>query len=122
MNHHLMTELQQSTGSLWALDEGRAMRLRMGTGGRELQVVQGRMWLTLQGTLKYQPADVWLEAGQSLMLRPGSDWVAEGWGPTRFQLLVPPPACQAAVAAVTRVLRRVLRWARRGGGTSPATA
>jgi hypothetical protein len=96
MNSQLMTTRQQSTPSshaLWALDGGEALRLDIGPGERELHVTEGRLWLTREGTPDSPPEDIWLAAGDSLALASGSQWVAEGWGSTRFQLLVPPQAC-----------------------------
>ena len=98
MNKQLMTREQQSTASsaLWALGAGEALRLSIGPGEREVQVAEGRLWLTRDGSLQSPPEDIWLEAGDSIALESGSHWVAEGWGETRFQLLVPPRACADA--------------------------
>lgn len=98
MNTQLMTREQQSTASsaLWALGAGEALRLSIGPGEREVHVAEGRLWLTREGSLESPPEDIWLEAGDSIALESGSQWVAEGWGATRFQLLVPPRACSQA--------------------------
>ena len=95
MNSQLMPEKQHSSAALWALEGGEAMRLEIGPGVRELQVTEGRLWLTRDGTAKAPAEDIWLSAGDSLSLDSGSEWVAEGWGATRFALLVPPWACAA---------------------------
>lgn len=99
MNSQLMTSKQESTPAahaLWALGGGEALRLDIGPGLRELQVTEGRLWLTREGTPDSPPEDIWLAAGDSITLASGSQWVAEGWGATRFQLLVPPQTCVAA--------------------------
>jgi len=98
MSKQLMTREQQSTpaSALWALGAGEALRLSIGPGEREVQVAEGRLWLTRDGSPQSPPEDIWLEAGDSIALESGSHWVAEGWGETRFQLLVPPRACADA--------------------------
>jgi hypothetical protein len=96
MNSQLMTSAQQSTPSsnaLWGLDGGEALRLDIGPGARQLQVTEGRLWLTREGTPESPSEDIWLAAGESVTLASGGEWVAEGWGATHFQLLVPPQAC-----------------------------
>lgn len=94
MNSQLMTNKQESTPSaLWSLEPGDALRLGVGPGDRELHVAEGRLWLTREGTTQSPADDIWLEAGDSIALDSGSEWVVEGWGATRFQLLVPPRAC-----------------------------
>ncbi len=93
MNNPLMPEKQHSAAALWALEEGEAMRLEIGPGVRELHVTEGRLWLTRQGTARSPAEDIWLTTGDTLALESGTEWVVEGWGTTRFQLLVPPQAC-----------------------------
>ncbi|MBC7992846.1 MAG: DUF2917 domain-containing protein [Rhizobacter sp.] len=93
MNSLLMPQKQHSSAALWALDGGEAMRLEIGPGVRELHVTEGRLWLTRKGTERAPAEDIWLTADDTLALESGSQWVAEGWGDTRFQLLVPPQAC-----------------------------
>ena len=94
MNGQLMTSKQESTPSaLWSLEAGEALRLGIGPGERELHVTEGRVWLTREGSPQSPPEDIWLQAGDSIALASGSQWVAEGWGATHFQLLVPPRAC-----------------------------
>jgi len=92
MSQQLMTFMQQSTpgGALWKLAPGEALRLPIGPGDREVHVTQGRLWLTRVGTPDAPADDIWLTAGDSLALDSGSEWVAEGWSETSFQLLVPP--------------------------------
>ncbi len=111
MNSQLMLEKQHSPASstaLWALRGGEALRLDIGPGVRELHVTEGRLWLTREGTAHSPAEDLWLSAGDTLSLESGSQWVAEGWGTTRFALLVPPQACtRRSQAHSTSVWRRV---------------
>lgn len=101
MAHTTMTNSQRSPSALqaaqWAMPAGEALRIDIGPGARELQVTQGRLWLTREGTAEAPAEDLWLSAGEALALDSGSEWVIEGWGhggqETRFQLLVPPRAC-----------------------------
>ncbi|MEL4180717.1 DUF2917 domain-containing protein [Roseateles sp. PN1] len=85
--------------ALWRLDPGQALSFKIGPGARELQVTAGRVWLTeaagqasKQGAGKegQLPADVWLQAGESLRLASGTQVLLEGWPSAQFQLLVPP--------------------------------
>lgn len=98
MSKQPMTIKQESTlsSALWTLRAGEALSLEIGPGEREVHVAAGRLWLTSEGSLQSPPEDIWLEAGESIALASGSHWVAEGWGDTRFQLLVPPRACANA--------------------------
>jgi hypothetical protein len=106
----MMIKQQSTPSALWALEGGEALQLGIGPGRRELHVTQGRLWLTHEGTAEAPADDVWLESGDSIVLDSGSQWVAEGWGETRFQLLVPPQACgrkahsRGAAAAWRRAL------------------
>jgi hypothetical protein len=93
MSHSPMTISQQSGSAEWAMPQGEALRLDIGPGARELRVTQGRLWLTRDGGAGEPAEDLWLAAGDTIALDSGSEWVIEGWGDTRFQLLVPPRAC-----------------------------
>jgi hypothetical protein len=96
MSQQSMMQTQQSasgSSALWALDGGEALRLDIGPGVHELHVTEGRLWLTREGTPESPAEDIWLAAGERVALDEGSQWVLEGWGATRFQLLVPPQAC-----------------------------
>jgi hypothetical protein len=97
MNQATMTNSQQSHSAQWTIPAGEALRLDIGPGVRELQVTQGRLWLTREGAANAPAEDLWLSAGDTLVLESGSEWVIEGWGhdgnDTSFQLLVPPRAC-----------------------------
>ncbi len=105
MNSLLMPEKQHSAAALWALDGGEALRLKIGPGVRQLHVAEGRLWLTREGTARAPAEDIWLTAGDTLALESGSQWVAEGWGITRFQLLVPPQACGRRISRPVETAR-----------------
>ena len=110
MSTQLMTREQESTPSaaaLWALGAGEALSLSIGPGAREVHVAEGRLWLTREGTPQSPPEDIWLEAGDTIALDSGSQWVAEGWGATRFQLLVPPSACASSRSLSASAWERV---------------
>ncbi len=103
MSQALMNHTQESAAATsalaaaaWTLEPGEALRMPIGPGLRELHVLQGRLWITRQGKLNAPAEDVWLGAGERVTLPSGSEWVIEGWGDTRFQLLVPPSACAIA--------------------------
>lgn len=86
-----MSESQQS---LWRLDARQALRLKLDSGPRELQVVEGQLWLTVSAATAHASQDIWLQPGQRLALARGSDIVIEAWKASAgFQLLVPPSAC-----------------------------
>lgn len=112
MSTSLMMQPQQSTAAsgaaLWTVEDGEAMRLDIGPGPRELQVTEGRLWLTREGSAQRPAEDLWLAAGDTLALESGSDWVIEAWGVSRFQLLVPPSACARLAQRISAsVSRRV---------------
>jgi Protein of unknown function (DUF2917) len=110
MNQQLMTPEQQSKPSAqWAVAPGAALRLSIGPGERELNVTEGRLWLTREGTAQSPAEDIWLQAGDSIALDSGSQWVAEGWGQARFQLLVPPRACTAGLRFLAGLADLALR-------------
>jgi quercetin dioxygenase-like cupin family protein len=121
MSQQLMRTRQQSTpGAQWAVAAGQALRLHVGPGERELHVTDGRLWLTREGTAHSPSEDIWLQAGDSLSLDSGSQWVAEGWGEARFQLLVPPRACAGLrffVAGWVLRARSAASMARRAHGS-----
>jgi len=105
MSTQLMTREQESTPSaaaLWALGAGEALSLSIGPGAREVHVAEGRLWLTREGTPQSPPEDIWLEAGDTIALDSGSQWVA-----TRFQLLVPPSACASSRSLSASAWQRV---------------
>lgn len=112
MKHQLMTQAQESTpaSALWTIADGEAIRLDIGPGAREVHVTEGRLWLTREGTATRPAEDLWLQAGDSVAMDSGSEWVVEAWGTTHFQLLVPPEACatQRRHAGAVKVPRAAL--------------
>lgn len=116
MTQSPMTISQQSGSAEWAMPQGEALRLDIGPGARELRVTQGRLWLTRDGGADEPAEDLWLAAGDTIALDSGSEWVIEGWGDTRFQLLVPPRACPSfarrlsATARASSSLRLLSFW------------
>ncbi len=112
MNDALMRHPQHNATfptAAWELPQGQALRLTVGPGPRNLQVLQGRLWLTRQGTAGAAAEDIWLQSGDEMALESGSEWVAEGWPQARFHLLVPPSACvrrRAPVVSASSAWRR----------------
>src|SRR5689334_15038033 len=94
--HSLMISHQQSMSDAWVLAPGQVRSFVTGPGERLLHVNEGRVWLTVPGDVEEPAEDVWLEAGDSVRLRQGSQLVVEGWTSASFQLLVPPSACAQA--------------------------
>jgi hypothetical protein len=104
MNVTQKSSIQVTHGdAAWTLSQGEAMSLPIGPGRRELRVLEGRVWLTQRGALSLPAEDVWLNAGDTLVVEDGAELVVEAWPAARFQLLVPPSACAA------RTERRVSR-------------
>ncbi len=121
----MMTNVQQSVeaeAGQWALPAGEAVRLSIGPGPRELHVTQGRLWLTRTGSARAPAEDLWLEAGDTLAMESGSAWVIEGWGATRFQLLVPPRACRALAQRFSAAGSRAASSSRRRFSFWPVAA
>lgn len=88
--HASMKKSQGNENAQWTLAPGEVRSLRIGPGPRLLQVAQGSVWLTSQGSPQAPPEDVWLGAGDSVALDDAAKVVIEGWPQARFQLLVPP--------------------------------
>ena len=92
----LMTKGHQPPAAFaWPLAPGRALTLAAARHARGLWVHEGRVWLT-RAREGEMPDDVWLEAGQGLVLEPGAEWVAEGWPRASLSVL------QAPAAALSR--------------------
>ena len=89
----VMINSQESTSVAWTLAPGQVRNLTIGPGQRWLHVVEGRLWLTLPGSLDEPAEDLWLQAGDGVALPEGSRVLIEGWPSARFELLVPPQAC-----------------------------
>jgi hypothetical protein len=69
--------------TLWQLPPRSARRLQAAPAMRRLAVEAGRVWLTRSQVALEPGEDVWLSAGQSLLLPAGSEWVVEGWPEAR---------------------------------------
>ena len=95
-NADLMTKSQQSESAAWTLSPGQVRSLTTGPGERLLRVVEGRVWLTLPGSVDEPAEDLWLESGDGVVLPEGSQLLIEGWPSARFQLLVTPQACSGS--------------------------
>ncbi len=105
-----MSNLQEQQ-ALWRLAPGEVLSLPIGPGARELSVSQGRLWLTGQGSAQAPAQDIWLQAGDSLHLASGSQWVVEAWPAAAFQLLVPPSSCKIKAAVPVKPPSRAPSWA-----------
>jgi hypothetical protein len=92
-------------GTAWELGQGQALSLPIGPGARELRVLEGRVWLTRNGRTDRPAQDVWLGAGEAIILGSGEQVVLESWPSARFQLLVPPLACPEAWSQLKRARR-----------------
>ena len=64
----------------WKLSPGHALSLYPCSAG-VLEIVQGRVWLTLRGTLERPPDDHDLQAGARLHVAPGQHLVLQAWNP-----------------------------------------
>jgi hypothetical protein len=119
-----MLNLQRfSTDAVWSLGRGASTTLAV-RAPRVLQVCEGRVWLTTEGSADRAAPDVWLLPGDTLALEPGTRAVIEGWPTARFRLLVPPTACEPAASPMVRVREWVARWSAartpRGAARAPA--
>lgn len=86
-----MRNMQQSDAcSGTALPTGRAITLRIGAGGRDFKVTEGRAWLTFTASRRNRsgglPSDIWLSTGERVYLPAGSRVVVEGWPQVSFEL------------------------------------
>ena len=100
MNQPFMTDSNQTAGLAsapnlapfaWQLPARDAVTLAADNAPRALWVHEGRVWLTRQCDA-CTPDDVWLQAGQSHTLPPGSEWVIEAWPQARVSLVQTAPA------------------------------
>ncbi len=121
MKYSVMTNTQQTTklpASWWALARGETLRLTGAPGSRCLQVLEGRVWITADGTKHAPSTDIWLQAGDELVMPAFSRWVIEADSAARFQLLVPPRAVEA-VPLLAALRARVGRLGRPAGARCP---
>ena len=96
MKPHSPNLLTTADAATWTLAAGHARRLNIGPGARWLRVCAGRLWITRlrAHSAERQLEDLWLQAGDSLAVESGEQLLVEAWPAARFQLLVPPQACQ----------------------------
>ena len=110
MTNQLMHQPQRSrAGLVWTLGPGTSMPLAAHSHGRLLEVCDGRLWVTTEGTDERAALDVWLLPGDTLALEPGTDVVLEGWPSARFRLLVPAMAPEARPRWTDRLVRGLAR-------------
>lgn len=118
----LMTETQQSHGAtapVWTLARRQARRLAASRQTRWLRVLEGELWLTPTAGAAASE-DLWLRAGERLVLAPGVEFVAEGWRDSRFELLLAPAAAPGPVWGGLQALLRRARALPRAQGRAPA--
>ncbi|MBX3634652.1 MAG: DUF2917 domain-containing protein [Rubrivivax sp.] len=86
-----MTTTHQD-GDPWTarLESGAALTLRPAAEVRALAVHEGRVWATRRVD-RGRAEDLWLAAGERLVLPPGSEWVIEAWPAARVSLLAALP-------------------------------
>lgn len=114
MDYKLMTEPHQPAAAPWAWPlEQRQVRTLPAAGlPRWLRVDEGCVWVTARRD--EPPAeDLWLQAGDSLALPPGTAWIVEAWPRARLSLLQAAPAFSGAAPwrpAWQRWLSRLRAW------------
>ncbi len=125
----LMPKLHQSSCPwLHALGVGEVLSISGIGHQRWLQVQGGSLWVTAAvaapGPLARE-ADIWLSAGDSLVLPPGSAWLLQAWPAAQWLLLQQAPQAEGqpawagapgwvqavAVAVWAAVAGAVVRWA-----------
>lgn len=75
---------------LWTLPKAAARRLPRAGRARWMAVTEGRVWLTRSGQDLQPGEDIWLSAGEHLLLPAGSEWVVEGWPQAQVAMLEAP--------------------------------
>lgn len=109
-----MPELHQTSSPWsWRLAPRQSTTLAAAPVPRWLHVQAGRVWAT-SVSLAPQAEDHWLQAGESLELPPGSEWVLEGGPQAQLALLEAPAKAVAAsgyggAARPSRLLRSASR-------------
>lgn len=98
-----MTTTHQD-GDPWTarLEPGAALTLRPAAEARALAVHGGRVWATRR-VERGRAEDLWLAAGERLVLPPGSEWVIEAWPAARVSLLAALPAAELRAGGRTAV-------------------
>jgi hypothetical protein len=96
MKSLLMTERHQTAAGeappwSWPLAPRQVRTLPAATVARWLRVDEGCVWVTQQ-RVEAAAEDLWLQAGESLALPPGTAWIVEAWPQAQLSLLQAPPA------------------------------
>ena len=114
MTPKLMSNLHHNDAWAWTLGEREAQTLGAAPAQRWLRVDEGCLWLTQRDSHGQREDDIWLVAGQSLALPPGSAWVLEAWPQARLSLLLqaPLPATRRRAGAWSAWWQRPARWLR----------
>jgi hypothetical protein len=89
----------------WLLRCGEARTLDAQPVQRWLVVAEGSVWLTRRDSHGLGDDDVWLGAGDSLVLEPGSAWVLQAWPQARLGIAQALPA-----RAAPRLAEALRRW------------
>jgi hypothetical protein len=97
---------QQESSDAWTLSPGVARRLPASGTDRRLAVMQGRVWLTRSAIGCETPEDIWLSAGEQIVVDPGTEVVLEGWPSARVALLGRAAAPSFSVSRASSALRR----------------
>ncbi len=103
----------------WALQLPRQQVRRLDASGelRALRVLQGRVWAS-GGCSGLPAADHVLEAGELLPLRPGTEWLLQGWPQASVSVLI--DACAALAPRRPSLRQRWRRWLRPPPVLAPA--
>ena len=112
MTHSLMTYAQFLTarpGTL-AVTPGDAFRIASKGHARWLAVEDGQVWITTTGDAGRDGSDIWLAAGEGLLLAPGVEAVLEGRHRAAVRLAEMAPLKSSIWATVPR---GVAGWLRR---------
>ena len=114
MTSPLMSSLHHTDPWAWTLREREAQTLAGAPSQRWLRVEGGCLWLTRRDSHGQSEDDVWLTAGQSLVLPPGSAWVLQGWPQARLSLLMqaPMPITRRCADVASTWWQRPARWLR----------
>jgi hypothetical protein len=98
MNNQPISNLHRSAPPwAWRLLPHQARSLPAASGSRWLLVNEGTVWITQaqHAANAAPPEDIWLHAGDSLALPPGSSWVLEAGAEAELSLAEPAPAASA---------------------------
>jgi hypothetical protein len=114
MNQSLMSQQHQSAPWDWTFDGREAQTVAAAPAPRWLRVEDGCLWLTRRDSHGQRDDDLWLTAGQSLVLPAGTEWVLQAWPQARVSLLLeaPVPAGRPSGVASQRWWLRSAVWLR----------